>query len=189
MFGLPAHVLLIHFIVVLAPLTALAEIVCAVWPSARHRLVWPVLMLAIVTTALTPLTARAGEWLFDREKDPSDVLRTHAERGGWMMYFAVALLVVAIMLAVLHLLERRAESRRLAVHIGVAIVALAVGVSSIITVVRIGDAGRTSGLGRRIDPIQRTLTLAFAASRQLLLMLLLQEGRAKVELPNSRCRV
>ena len=29
--GLPAHVLLVHFIVVLAPLTALLEIACALW--------------------------------------------------------------------------------------------------------------------------------------------------------------
>ena len=32
--GLPAHVLCVHFIVVLAPLTALLEIVCARWRAA-----------------------------------------------------------------------------------------------------------------------------------------------------------
>ena len=31
---------LVHFIVVLAPLTALLAILCAVWPAARRRLVW-----------------------------------------------------------------------------------------------------------------------------------------------------
>lgn len=30
--GLPSHVLFVHFIVVLAPLTALLAILCAVWP-------------------------------------------------------------------------------------------------------------------------------------------------------------
>jgi hypothetical protein len=61
--GLPAHALLVHFIVVLAPLTAVLAILCAVWPAARQRLVWLVLALALVTTGLTPLTTDAGEWL------------------------------------------------------------------------------------------------------------------------------
>jgi hypothetical protein len=34
--GLPAHVLLVHALVVLAPLTALLEILCALWPAARR---------------------------------------------------------------------------------------------------------------------------------------------------------
>ena len=56
--GLPAHVLLVHFLVVLAPLTALLEIACALWPAARRgHLVWLTAILAVVTTALTPVTA------------------------------------------------------------------------------------------------------------------------------------
>ena len=43
--GLPAHVLLVHFIVVLAPLTAVLATVCTFWPTARQRLVWLVLTL------------------------------------------------------------------------------------------------------------------------------------------------
>src|SRR6478672_9241144 len=61
--GLPAHVLLVHFIVVLAPLTAVLAIVCTFWPAARQRLTWLVLALAVITAALTPLTTDAGEWL------------------------------------------------------------------------------------------------------------------------------
>lgn len=38
--GLPVHVLLVHFIVVLAPLTPVLAILCAVWPAAGQRLVW-----------------------------------------------------------------------------------------------------------------------------------------------------
>ena len=39
--GLPAHVLFVHVLVVLAPLTALLEIACAVWPAVRRgQLVW-----------------------------------------------------------------------------------------------------------------------------------------------------
>jgi len=34
--GLPAHALLVHFVVVLVPLTALLEIVCGLLPAARR---------------------------------------------------------------------------------------------------------------------------------------------------------
>ena len=149
--GLPAHVLLVHAIVVLAPLTALLEILCAVLPAARRRLVWLVLVLALVTAGLTPLTTEAGEWFFDRQHNPSDILRTHAERGGWMIYFSVALVVVAVLLAVLHVTESRSDKRRVAWPVIVAILALAVGISTIIQVYRIGDAGSRSVWGGELS--------------------------------------
>jgi predicted lysophospholipase L1 biosynthesis ABC-type transport system permease subunit len=139
--GIPAHVLLVHAIVVLAPLVALLEILCAFWPAARRRLVWLVLALAAVTLVLTPLTTEAGEWLYNQQTQPSDILRTHAERGVWMIYFSVGLFVVAIALVVLHWLTSRSDKPRTAATVIVAILALAVGVSSIVGVVRIGDAG------------------------------------------------
>jgi hypothetical protein len=152
--GLPAHILLVHFMVVLAPLTALLVIVCALWPAARRRLVWLTLILAVVITVLTPITTDAGEWLFDLRRNPSPVLREHADRGGWMIYFSVALLLVAIALAVLHVLERRSDKRRLAAKTLLAIVALAVGISSMIQVYRIGDLGSQSVWAGEIDRLK-----------------------------------
>ena len=64
--GIPAHALLIHAIVVLAPLVALLEILCGCWPAARRRLVWLVLALAAANLVLTPLAASSGEWLYDK---------------------------------------------------------------------------------------------------------------------------
>jgi uncharacterized membrane protein len=142
--GLPAHVLLVHAVVVLAPLTALLEILCAVWPAARRRLVWLVLAFAVVTTALTPITTEAGEWLYDRERHHSDILNTHADRGGWMIYFSVAVLVVAVVLALVHWRESRSAKPGMTTHVVVAILAIAVGAASIVQVVRIGDAGARS---------------------------------------------
>jgi len=57
------------------------------------------------------------------------------------------LLVVAIALAVMHWLEGRSDKRRTVATALVAVVALAVGVSSIIGVYRIGDAGAQSVWG------------------------------------------
>ena len=86
--GIPAHALLVHAIVVLAPLTALLEILCAFWPAARRRFVWLVLALAAANLVLTPLTTEAGQWLYDQLGNDSPILQTHAERGGWMIYFS-----------------------------------------------------------------------------------------------------
>src|SRR5947209_3341287 len=142
--GLPAHVLLVHALVVFAPLTALLETLCALWPAARRHLVWLVLVLAVVTAALTPITANAGGWLYDQERHHRDILNTHAERGGWMIYFSVALLVVAVVLALVHRREGRAAAPGLVVNAVVAAVTILVGVATVVQVVRIGDSGARS---------------------------------------------
>ena len=147
--GIPAHALLVHAIVVLAPLTALLEILCAFWPAARRRLVWLVLALATVTLALTPLTIEAGEWLYNQQPQPSHILQEHAERGPWMTAFSIGLLVVALALVMLHWLTSRSDKPRTAAAVIVAVLALAVGLSSIVGVVRIGDAGAEAVWGRQ----------------------------------------
>lgn len=141
--GLPAHVLFVHFLVVLIPLVAVLEILCGLWPAARSRLVWLVLVLAVIVTALTPITTNAGEWLYDRERDHSPILVKHADLGGWMIYFSVALLVVAILLLVLHLRARRGRAGAVVV----AVLAIVVGIASMVHVYRVGDAGAQSVWG------------------------------------------
>ncbi len=145
--GLPAHILLVHAIVVLAPLTAVLEILCGFWPAARRNLVWLVLALAGITTVLTPIATDAGEWLKDQRPSVSPILQEHAERGDWMIYFSAAMLVVALALVALHWLEGRSDQPRKALAIAVAVVTLVVGVSSIVTVVQIGHSGSQSVWG------------------------------------------
>lgn len=139
--GLPAHVLLVHGLVVLAPLTALLEILCALWPAARRHLVWLVLVLAAATTALTPVTASAGAWFYDQQHHPRDILNTHADRGSTMIYFSLALLVVAVVLAVIHRREVRAVAPRPIVSVAIAVLTIVVGVAATVQMVRIGDSG------------------------------------------------
>jgi uncharacterized membrane protein YoaK (UPF0700 family) len=153
--GLPAHALFVHFIVVLVPLTALLVIVCALWPAARRHLVWLTLTLAAVTAALTPITINAGEWLFSLRRNPDQILREHADRGEWMIYFSVALLLVATALAVLHVFEVRSDKRRLLAKAVIAISALAVGISSMVQVYRVGDAGSQSVWGGEIARLKK----------------------------------
>src|ERR1044072_1770453 len=100
--GLPAHVLLVHFIVVLIPLTAGLAILSAVWPAARRRLIWLVSALAVALAIVTPVTTGAGEWLEQRINE-TDILRTHTTLGATMPYFALALLLGVALLIVVHL--------------------------------------------------------------------------------------
>lgn len=145
--GLPAHALLVHAIVVLAPLTAGLGILCALVPWARTRFVWLVVALAAVNLVLTPLTVSAGQWLYNREDSHSPTLEVHEERGETMIYFSIALLVMAIAIAVLHVRAARSARPQKAAAVAVAIVAVVVGISSTVQVVRIGHVGTEAKWG------------------------------------------
>ena len=144
--GLPAHPLFVHFTVVLALLTAALAILCAVWPAARERLVWLLLALALATAGLTPLTTESGEWL-EHQIEESPLLSQHEALGKTMIYFAAALLVAAILLAVMHV--RAGRGRPLSAVISGLIAAFVVLASGATAwqVYRIGDSGAHSVWG------------------------------------------
>lgn len=144
--GLPMHPLLVHFIVVLAPLTAVLAILCALWPAARQRLVWLVLGLAGVTAVLTPVAAEAGEWLEHKVED-SAALETHEHLGKTMLYFAVALLVAAVLLVVAHLRSRRGRPLSTALSGLIAAIVILAGVATTVQVFRIGHSGAEASWG------------------------------------------
>jgi uncharacterized membrane protein len=143
--GLPAHVLFVHFIVVLAPLTAVLVVLCSVWPAARLRLVWLTLVLAAVTVVLTPLTTDAGEWL-ERHVARSAAVHTHTELGDTMIYFSVALLLAALAVTAVQLRERKSDPSRPLTLI-VALLAIAVAVGTIVQIYRIGESGSRATWG------------------------------------------
>lgn len=121
------------------------EIVCGLWPAARRGvLLWLTLILASVTMVLTPITANAGLRLYDLTANPSPTLREHAARGSAMIYFSAALLAVAIGLVVLRVAEHRSDKPRMIIHILVGIIVFVVGISSVIQIYRVGDAGGRS---------------------------------------------
>ncbi len=138
--GLPIHPLLVHFIVVLAPLTAVLAILCAVWPAAREKLVWLVLALAAFTAVLTPLTSESGEWL-EHHIDKSELVEKHTELGDSMLYFALALLVVAALLVVSHLRAIRGKPLSSALSVAITVFVVLAGAATTVQVVRIGHSG------------------------------------------------
>jgi hypothetical protein len=146
--GLPAHVLLVHFIVVLAPLTAILATVCALWPAARQRLVWLVLALAAVTALLTPLTTDAGEWL-EKRSGRSPLLHTHTQLGDTMLYFSAALVAAAALLAFVHIRELRGRSVNPVGRWFIAALVIIASVATTVQVYRIGDSGAEATWGQR----------------------------------------
>ena len=140
--GLPAHPLLVHFIVVLAPLTAGLAILCAIWPAARQRLVWLVLALASANMVLTPITAEAGEWLYNRVED-TELVEKHEHLGETMIYFSIALLVAAVLLAFVHHRSSRGNNSK-ALSLIVAVLVIGVGAATSAQVYRIGHSGAES---------------------------------------------
>lgn len=140
--GLPAHPLLVHFVVVLAPLTAILAILCAVWPAARRRFVWLVAVLAGVTAVLTPITAEAGEWLYERTSD-SPFLETHEHLGETMIYVAIGLVVAAGLLVFLHVRTQR-DNHSAVLSAIVAVTVVLIGLATMIQTYRVGDSGARS---------------------------------------------
>jgi hypothetical protein len=169
--GLPAHIMVVHAVVVLVPLSALLLALVAVWPAARRRLTEATAVLAVVTLISVPLATDAGEWL-ERRVPRSALVRAHTELGDTMLPWVVALAVIAIAFLVRELLAARAGRRAATVAAGggpgtarstsvthgtarpagalpggrvvsIALVVLAVvtAVGSVVTVYRIGESG------------------------------------------------
>jgi hypothetical protein len=146
--GLPAHVLLVHFVVVLVPLTALALAVGAIWPRAAQRMGIVLPLLALVTLASVPLATEAGEWL-EEHVDSNALVRRHAELGDGLLPWAMGLFVLA---ALVWWAARRTAAAAsqdsggtrwsgVPVRAAAAVLSLVVAAGAVVDVYRIGDSG------------------------------------------------
>jgi hypothetical protein len=164
--GLPAHVLLVHALVVLVPLSALLLLLSAFWPAARRTLGLTTGVVAAIVLILVPITTEAGDWL-EHHLPRTPLLRVHTHLGDSMLPWAIGLFVIAATVSVREFLRaRRATSVRTSggpgaatepahanpatdihgiggrtVSIALAALALLVAVGSTVTVYRIGDSG------------------------------------------------
>lgn len=144
--GLPAHILMNHFVVVLVPLTAILLIICAVWPAARQRLVWLVLVLATITLVVTPLTVKAGEWMADRVDETPD-LDTHMNAGETAIYMAVVLFIAAVVLTGLHVVLQRGRMVQPVVRWTVVAVVILASGWTMYRIHTIGESGARAAWG------------------------------------------
>jgi hypothetical protein len=149
--GLPLHPLLVHAIVVLTPLTALALVLGSVWPAARRRLGTVTPLAALLLVALVPITVAAGEALRDIV-GPLPAVQTHEGYGRMLLPWVIGMLVVAAaQWAWFRWGQPRATGaagtavpsspRARIVTVVLAVLAIAVAAGTVVTVVLIGDSG------------------------------------------------
>ena len=133
--GLPAHALLVHLVVVLLPLTALAAVAVSVWPAAQRKLTFLVPLGAVVGLVAVPVTTRAGNDLAAHLGNPA-FINHHRSLGSMVLPWAAALAVTTL---AQWLLLRRGTSRAVRTSVAVLVVGSAVGTAVIVALA--GDAG------------------------------------------------
>jgi len=135
--GLPLHPLIVHAVVILVPLTALALILGAFLPAARKRLGIVTPLAALVVLVLVPITMLAGEALAE-QVGPVPAVVHHADLGRLLWPWTLAMFLVA---AVQWCWYRFGVGPRRTARWIVAVLAVVSGVGSTVMVVLIGEAG------------------------------------------------
>jgi hypothetical protein len=144
--GLPAHILLNHFVVVLGPLSAILAILCALWPAARRRLIWLVLVLSVGTLILTPLTTNSGAWLEGKVGAPPPV-KVHAALGETLIYMVAALVATVVLLTAVHIRQTRGRTVQFGLHAVVGVLVVAAAVAMLVQTYRVGESGARAAWG------------------------------------------
>jgi predicted membrane protein DUF2231 len=161
--GLPAHILLVHAIVVLLPLAALLLVLTAVWPAMRRRLAGPNVILSVIVVALVPVTTSAGEWLEHRIAE-TPLVRTHTELGDTAIWVALPVAALALVIwwrqrettdsAGTGTAQRRTYLAPMSVTATriVAVLAIVAGAAAVYDTYRIGDSGAKASWTGNFSP-------------------------------------
>lgn len=97
--GLPAHILLVHGVVVFGPLAGLGAVIYGLARPTRRYLGWPLGTLALILAPLTLVAASAGEQL-QATRGATDAIQAHARQGDILKITAVVFFfLVLLMLA------------------------------------------------------------------------------------------
>jgi hypothetical protein len=131
--GLPIHVLVVHAVVVGVPLMALVTAVVAFVRRWRERAAWLVVVADALLVGVVYTAKKSGEQLMDRI-GTSDQIQRHADLGDRMLWFALALLLGAVLVA----LARKATAPLPTIA---AVVALLTALAAVGWTVRTGEAG------------------------------------------------
>ncbi|MGI5176227.1 DUF2231 domain-containing protein [Dactylosporangium sp. CA-152071] len=159
--GLPAHILLVHAIVVLLPLAALLLVLTAAWPAARRRFAGPNAILSALVVALVPVTTSAGEWLEHRVGETA-LLDRHTELGDTAIWAALPVAILALAIwwrqrETTSPATRRTYLAPLSAPITRAVVALAVVIAgwAVFDTYRIGDSGAKASWSGTFSTVSR----------------------------------
>ena len=135
--GLPLHPLIVHAVVILVPLTALALVLGAIFPAARKRLGIVTPIAGLIVLVLVPITMLAGEALA-QQVGPIPAVVHHADLGRLLWPWTLAMFLVA---AVQWCWYRFSEGPRRTARVIIAVLAVVAGAGSTVMVVLIGEAG------------------------------------------------
>lgn len=128
--GLPVHALVVHGVVVLLPLMAVVTAVVACIPRWRAHAAWPVAAIDAGVVAMTFVARQSGEEL--QARLGGQVAQEHAGIGKDLIWFALAMFLASVVVAVL------GRSARGTVG---AVLAVAAGLLAIWWTVRVGHTG------------------------------------------------
>ncbi|HEY7008428.1 MAG TPA: hypothetical protein VH395_05785 [Jatrophihabitantaceae bacterium] len=97
--GLPAHILLIHVVIVLVPLGALFTVLSAVWPVARRKLGFISPLTCLIALIFVPITTNAGYWLKNHihaSGQLEDRILTHEHLARYFFWYVLPLFLVSV---------------------------------------------------------------------------------------------
>jgi hypothetical protein len=140
LFGLPAHPLIVHAVVVLLPLAAVGALVCAAVPRARRPYAPLVFAAAVAALVSVILAQGSGEELEDKV-DKSDLVHDHTELGEQVLPWAIAEVLVAGGVLALPYLEERRRAKPATMTAIAVVLALGLGAPAVVTVIRAGHSG------------------------------------------------
>ncbi|QIK75869.1 DUF2231 domain-containing protein [Nocardioides piscis] len=98
-FGLPLHPLVVHAVVVLAPLAGLVGLAYAFVPKWRWLLRWPLVALSLVVATAALVAVAAGESLLDARPELEPLVEEHEEYGELLRTWALTFVVDAVLAA------------------------------------------------------------------------------------------
>jgi hypothetical protein len=138
---LPAHILLVHFVVIVVPVAALAVLMSAFWPAARRRLGIVTPIIALAALGSVPLTEKAGEWLQGRVTS-TPLIERHVELGETLTPWVIGLFLIALALWWWHRGLRTVPPRaRIAVVVVMDVAAVALAIGAVVATVIVGESG------------------------------------------------
>lgn len=141
--GLPVHILVSHFVVVLIPFSAMATIAVALRKPWRDKYVVPLVAVNVAMLVLTFVTMRAGEKLKDRYRglgDQSTPKFDHEDLGRTLLWIMAALAVASLLIWAAEPMRNVAP----AAVLGLAGVVALLAASSIVLAVMAGHTGAES---------------------------------------------
>jgi uncharacterized membrane protein len=105
---LPLHPLVTHFVVVLLPLAVLGSILAAIWPWARRRFGWLVVLCAAVAAVLVQVSADSGTNLkeglssISPELGNNPLIAEHERLADLLIWWALGLFAAVTVLMIVH---------------------------------------------------------------------------------------